>query len=481
MPLDITFGGPVLAPIRDPFLTFIIQNYTALDQLSREWPGVSGWAAIVLGLLLLADLYFLIWILFSFRRYPVVVGLRYLGAKKRGGLSVITGIAILGVALGVAALVTVLSVTSGFQEVFQEKVLGVNAHVLVMKQGINFHEYRDVMETAAEIEEVTAVAPFLFNEMLISSGTDRSIVLVKGVDPDRSGKVLDVEKYMTEPKGGDLDLLRPREGRLPGAILGSELAAKLKVKPGDRIEITSPLSTLDSTAWNSRGHAPRSQRFEVTGIFNAGFDEYDRRLVYIELTRAQAFFDHGDVVIGVEMRIENINHAPQVAKELEAKLGSQVYNIIHWYKLNESLFDALEIQKVVLSLILAIIILVAAINIIGTLHMTVYDKTREIAILRSMGSSAGDILRIFLTQGMVIGLVGTLIGLLLGLVMCLLLAEYGFPLDPKVYLIHELPVKIHPMEFYWTGQIALFITFISTILPSLWATRLRPVEGLRYE
>ena len=481
MPDEVSFGAPILTPINHPLYTLYANSKASLEAFTQDFFGISWWAAILLGFLLLVDLYFLFWILMTSRRYPTMVGLRYLKAQQSGGLSVITSIAVMGVALGVAALVTVLSVTSGFQQAFQEKVLGVNAHVLVTKQGIDFREYREVMKTAEEIEGVTAVAPFLFNEMMVSSGSDRAIVLVKGVDPDRSGAVLDVEKYMVQPKGGDLDLLRPQKERLPGAILGSELAEKLKVKLGDHIKLTSPLSTLDSTSWNSQGQAPKSQTFEVAGVFNAGFDEYDRRLLYVELSRAQAFFDHGDVVIGVEMKIKNISRAPLVAQELQNKLQNHLYNTIDWHKLNEDLFDALAIQKVVLSLILAIIILVAAINIIGTLHMTVYDKTKEIAILRSMGSSPGDILRIFLTKGIVIGSIGTAIGLVLGYFTCVGLSFYEFPLDPKVYLIHKLPVTMYPFEFFLTGQIAMVISFFSTILPSVWATRLRPVEGLRYE
>lgn len=481
MPLEVSFGGPILAPIRHPIETFFLQQTAALEAFTQNTLGLPIWATFLLAPLLAFDIFFLLWIVSTSRRYPTVVGLRYLGAQKRGSLSVITSIAVLGVALGVAALVTVLSVTSGFQEAFQEKVLGVNAHVLVMKQGIDFREYRDVMKTAEEIPEVTAVAPFLFNEMMVSSGADRAIVLVKGVDPDRSGAVLDVEKYMTAPKGADLDLLRPKPNKLPGAILGSELAEKLKIKIGDHIKLTSPLSTLDSTAWSSQGQSPKSQNFEVAGIFNAGFDEYDRRLVYVELSKAQGFFDHGDVVIGVEMKIKEISQAPAVAQALQDKLQNHLYNTIDWHELNEDLFEALTIQKVVLATILGIIILVAAINIIGTLHMTVYDKTREIAILRSMGSTSGDILWIFLTEGMVIGAVGTAVGLVLGYFVCVGLSFYEFPLDPKVYLIHELPVKMHPFEFFLTGQIAMIIAFVSTILPSVWATKLRPVEGLRYE
>jgi lipoprotein-releasing system permease protein len=481
MPNDVSFGAPILTPINHPFSTFFWGNYAALESLTQNALGIPAWISLLLGFLLIVDIYFIFWILMTSRRYPTMVGLRYLKAQQSGGLSVITSIAVMGVALGVAALVTVLSVTSGFQEAFQEKVLGVNAHVLVTKQGIDFREYRDVMKTAEEIDGVTAVAPFLFNEMMVSSGSDRAIVLVKGVDPDRSGAVLDVEKYMVQPKGGDLDLLRPQKEKLPGAILGSELAEKLKVKLGDHIKLTSPLSTLDSTSWNSQGQSPKSQTFEVAGVFNAGFDEYDRRLLYVELSRAQAFFDHGDVVIGVEMKIKNISRAPMVAQELQSRLQNHLYNTIDWHKLNKDLFDALAIQKVVLSLILAIIILVAAINIIGTLHMTVYDKTKEIAILRSMGSSTGDILRIFLTKGIVIGSIGTAIGLVLGYLTCVGLSFYQFPLDPKVYLIHELPVTMYPFEFFVTAQIAMAISFFSTILPSVWATRLRPVEGLRYE
>ncbi len=522
--------------------------------------------------------------------YSLVVGLRYLRSKKRKTISAITFIAVAGVALGVAALLTVMSITGGFQDAFRAKILGVNSHVLVLKYGVDFSEYREVVSHAEDLPEVAGAAPFVIHEMMLSKGSRLSGVLVKGIDPERMPKVLDLPSQMVrgsleglrmpqrmpperteaerihfegeedldaylrglhasdadaaadaqplEPigkqvpggkvapnpnaatsaaptkatpaalhvptpdemeaalAGGDVALPddaaeasafangRSKEASaetLPGVIVGAGLADSLGLKLGDEVRIISPLAGLDTSMWQPNGGAPRAMPFRVTGVFQAGFQEYDTRLVYVDLYEAERFFDHGDSVTGVEIRLDDIDAAPAVARRLEADLGGGPYHTMDWQELNHNLFTALEMQKVMLSLVIATIIFVAAFNVVATLIMIVLEKKREIAILKAMGARDSGILTIFLVQGVVIGLIGTAIGLVLGGIVSGYLSVYRFPLDPKVYLIDHLPVRISPLEFTYSVLIALGICIFATLLPSLWAARLTPADGVRYE
>jgi lipoprotein-releasing system permease protein len=569
--------------------------------------------------------------------YSLEIGLRYLRSKKRSMISVITIVAITGVALGVGALLAVLSITTGFQEEFRHKVLGVNAHVLVLKYGLDFEEYRDVIAMARGLPEVAGAAPFIINEMMLAKGDRISGVLVKGVDPEAMPTVLDLPAYMTQGSleglrrpgaapaarpdsvgtisGSDTDLdnyLRnlsradagTAEGRtdtaamdrdeyedlmqrivrgdplvdspdagtpdaaasrtpvwaegqdeqgpmaardagtgdaalaaavtveelpevdvptpdeveaylreleqaelpsdeqesevfaaeararqseddstdkLPGIVVGATLASNLGLSVDDRVTVISPLAGLDISMFSDAPRAPRSRDFRVIGVFEAGFQEYDSRLVYVDLYEAQGFTDLGDTVTGVEIRLHDLEQAPEVAHRLERQLGGGPFHTVDWEDLNHNLFTALEIQKVMLSLVIATIILVAAFNVIATLIMVVLEKKREIAILKAMGAKDHSILSIFMVQGVVIGVIGTLIGLVVGGGICWYLATYQFPLDPKVYLIDHLPVRISSLEFILTTIIALFICSAATLIPSWWAARLLPADGVRYE
>ncbi|HEX5655720.1 MAG TPA: ABC transporter permease [Polyangiales bacterium] len=503
--------------------------------------------------------------------YAISIGLRYLRSKKRKTISVITIIAVTGVALGVGALLAVMAITGGFQDAFRNKILGVNAHVLILKYGLDFSEYREVVDHAEELPEVLGAAPFVIHEMMLAKGDRLSGVLVKGVDPERLARVLDLPaqikqgsleglrlpgreppirdttqhrelldgeedldaylRALSEPvaptgkppaskpapvapvaavhvptpeemeaalAGAD-DVALPDEseetksfernkaavsapqGTLPGAIVGSALAENLGLELGDHVRIISPLAGLDTSMWDADGGAPRSLDFRVTGIFEAGFQEYDSRLVYVDLYENQRFFDHGDSVTGVELRLKDIDEAPRIARQLEADLGGGPYNTMDWRELNHNLFTALYTQRVMLSLVIATIIFVAAFNVIATLIMLVLEKKREIAILKAMGAKDSSILSIFLVQGVLIGLVGTALGLVLGGAVTGYLSLYTFPLDPKVYLIDHLPVRVSPMEFVYTVLIALGICTTAGLLPSYWAARLLPADGVRYE
>jgi lipoprotein-releasing system permease protein len=396
--------------------------------------------------------------------------------------SIFITVSVFGVVLGVACLTVVLAVTSGFQSAFRDKVLGVNAHVLVMKSTPDFANYRDVEEIARDVPGVQAVQPFMFEEMLVTRGKgELSGVALKGIDPDRVGTVLDLPKHMEDRV--DVAVLKrgPDEKGRPPLILGKELATKLKAKVGDEVTVVAPLFGIDVKSWTSSGRPPKTRKFVVAGIFHCGFDEYDRRLVYVNLAEAQDFLEQGDVVRGVEMKLDNVDQAYRVARTLEERLGGDPYVVMDWRELNNNLFTALTLQKWALLLFLAIIIIVAAFNMVASLTMLVTDKTKEIAILKAMGSTNLGVFGIFQVVGLTIGAVGTVLGVGLGLLMCELLRRYGYPLDPKVYLIDKLPVTVDPVEIGVIAIVTVVVSFLSTIYPALRAGWLPTVEGLRYE
>ena len=434
-------------------------------------------------------------------RYEIRIGWRYLYGGRRGRalFSVFTSVSVLGVVFGVAALTIVLAVTTGFQQQFRDKVLGVNAHVIVLKSQATFAEYRDVMKTAREIDpDVLAVQPFIFAEMLATHGKgELSGVAIKAIDPKLVRGVLDLDKHMIEgtvdsllfetcPPGEDPAAKPAAPGtpacmKNPPIIMGKELAHKLKAKVGDVVTVVVPLSNIDFDTWRAKASAPRTRKFTVTGVFYSGFDEYDRRLMYASLADVQALLGRGDQVMGVELKVKDVDRADQIAKDLERALGGPPYQVQDWYELNHNLFTALKLQKLVLVFILTLIIVVAAVNMVSALTMMVTDKTREIAILKSMGSTSSSVALVFQVVGIAIGGVGTIIGVTIGLTTCYVVARYGFHLDPKVYLIDRLPFEVRPLEVALVAGIAMAISIIATLVPSQSAASLRPVDGLRYD
>jgi lipoprotein-releasing system permease protein len=487
--------------------------------------------------------------------FALNLALRYMRSKKRGFISVSTVFAILGVALGTAALAAVMSVTGGFRAEFQRKVLGVNAHVMVLRA--SFRDYRQVMEKVRHIPEVIGVAPFVLNPMMIThDGRTATGVLLKGVDPELVGSVLDLPEQMVE---GSLEGLRPAaqapvpppgalptsapaglaasgtapasvrfeapelagtalpapEGRalppgsivpeggytsvlpaddvlpeaidpdpcqvagseLAGIVLGLTLKQTLKAELGDCVQVTSP--TIGYSFAGGELRPPVARQFRVIGVFQAGFEQYDSKLVYTDLREAQSFYQEGDSVTGVEMKVADVDRAREVAAQIEKELGGKLYDVVDWMELNHGLFTALRIQQILMSLVLALIILVAAFTVIATLIMVVLDKKREIATIKAMGASDGQLLRAFLYQGLLIGLAGTVFGLGFGFIVCRWILAYGFPLDPKVYFIDHLPVKMRPGEFLFTGVFAIFACLFATVWPALHAARLRPAEAFR--
>ncbi|MEK6608010.1 MAG: ABC transporter permease [Myxococcota bacterium] len=393
--------------------------------------------------------------------------------------SAFTTVSILGVALGVRTLAVVLSVTGGFEREFKVKVLGVNAHVIVMKYGVDFAEYEDVIGKARAQKGVTGAAPFVLHEMMISRGSEQTGILVKGIDPARVGSVLDAPRHLRSGSfaalraGGDI-------GALPGVLLGLGLAERLHASVGDVVQLVALGGDFASPGL-AIAEAPRSFDLRVAGLFHSGFEEYDRRLVYIDLAQSQKLVARGDVVTGVELKLSDIYASGKIARAMEKALGDGPYRVIDWKELNHNLFSALRTQKVVLALVMTLIVLVAAFNIVAALALLVVRKTREIAILKSMGLGPGGVARIFQSAGLVIGLIGAGLGVLWAIADCALVERYGYPLDPKVYLIGRLPVDPDPVELALTAGLALAICLLATVYPARRAVELRPVEGLRYE
>jgi len=553
--------------------------------------------------------------------FSLELAIRYIRSKKRAFVSVGTMFAILGVVLGVAALTIVVSVTGGFLKEFQDKVLGVNAHVLVLKHSTDFREYREVMDKVEHVKGVTGVAPFVISPMMLTHGEHTATgILLKGVDPDRMPRVLDLPKHIirgsltglrrlgtippkrqhdpldfigdvgdlesgtsslivgdrpapassanegdrgrsamtsesptsaptsrvgsgrsgvfkaieaarsksddaatrarnmdplrsktqesrsrltaattgpsgnVEPVGGyqsqlPEDDVLPSEfvedpcmnssghSTLPGIVIGKTLRENLHADLGDCIQVASP--TIGYSVSGGVIRAPVAKQFQVIAVFDAGFDQYDSKIVYTDLYESQAFLGAGDSVTGVEMRIADVDKAKGVAHEIEEKLDNGIYRTMDWEELNHGLFTALTIQKVLISLVLALIIVVAAFTVVATLIMVVLEKKREIAIIKALGASNSTVLRAFLYQGGFIGLVGTGFGIALGYAGCRGLMRYEFPLDPGVYFISRLPVRMQLSEFVWVGVFALLVCLVATVWPARYAAHLRPADAFR--
>jgi lipoprotein-releasing system permease protein len=430
--------------------------------LALATDGGSGWGIILTGIGMMGTVLFgLLWV-----------------------FSVFTTVSVLGVVLGVAAMTLVLAVTSGFQQQFQDKVLGVNAHVIIMKNNQGFSEYREIEKIAwAADSDVIAVQPFIFVEMQVTRGMGYlSGVAIKGIDPERMNSVLDVHKHMVV--GSVETLQRPisEEHPAPPIVIGQVLAEKLKAKVGDLVTVVvPPIRNVDTSSWESLAESTQSVEFEVTGIFYSGFAEYDQRLMYISLSSFQGLLDWGDKVMGIELKVKDVSRADEIAIKIDKELNSIEWTVQDWHALNKNLFTALTLQKIALVIVLTLIIAVATFNMVSALTMMVIDKTREIAILRSMGSTSGGVARVFQTVGLCIGGVGTSCGLIIGLTLCELLQRYNYRLDPKVYLIDKLPVSVNVNEVILVGAITMVISAVATWFPSVKAAALSPVEGLRYD
>ncbi|MBU0550628.1 ABC transporter permease [Myxococcota bacterium] len=387
-----------------------------------------------------------------------------------------TWLSTLGVALGVLALVGGFSVTRGFERAFQEKILGLTAHVLVRDFGIRFEAHREVATRIEGVEGVLGTSPMTFSEAMISAKGGTTGVIIKGILPQRARRVLEVPEYMIE--GDLLDLEGRREG-LPGLIVGAELAEKINVKRGDILNLISPLKSPDPDEWNAGSATPSAQPFQVRGVFRAGFHEYDARLAYMALPEAQAFFGLGDNVLGIEVAVADPLRAEAAAEAIREALGMADFQVKAWQKQNKNLFASLMYQRVAILIVLSVMVLLAACNVAAMLIMLVLERRKEISILKAMGAKSGGILRLFILEGMSIGAMGTALGLVLAYGLFVGLLSSGIALDPSVYGIARLPIIFSPLDYLSAAIGATLITFGATILPALRAARQPPVEGIR--
>ncbi len=407
-----------------------------------------------------------------------------------------TLISIAGVAVGVWALIVVLSVMSGFSADLKQKILGHNAHGMVLTYGQDeFGDWPEIRKKTLAVPGITGATPFLYNEVMLATGENVTAAILKGIDISTVGTVTDLPQSVqsgnldwvahpdripapdrTGQAGEAAEARRPAPGKaLPGIVLGRELAHSLRLFVGDQVNVVSPLGDLGPA-----GPQPKSRAFRVAGIFFSGMYEYDSKLAYIDLGEAQRFMGT-ETVTGLEVKVQNIDAARSVLDRVVFALGGWPYRARDWGELNRSLFAALQQEKVVMAVILGFIVLVATFTIVATLIMTVLEKRREIAVLKSMGAGMPSIMKIFVTEGVVIGGVGAIFGLILGLGTCLLIDKVGIPLNPEIYYINNLPVVVDPSQLTLVTLAALVLSYLATLIPATKAARLHPVDGLRSE
>ena len=420
--------------------------------------------------------------------YELFVSLRHLKAKRtQKFISLNTWISVGGVALGVMALIVVIAVMSGFGKDLRDKILGTNSHVVVSNiSRTSMGDYEVIIKKIMRTEGVNAAAPFILSQVMLTYGSNSKGVVVRGVDPEREAGVSDLEKNLVQ---GSLNMLEGPEKSLgkprrAGIILGRELAHRLGVQREDVVSMISPASRV-----TPMGLIPKIKLFQVVGFFESGMFEYDSNLAFVSIHAAQKFFSMKGKVSGIEIQVREIERADKIAKEIQSSLGFP-YHARDWMRMNKNLFSALRLEKIVMFIILILIILVAAFNIVSTLFMVVMEKSKEIAILKSMGASRFSIMKIFSFQGLIIGVTGTAIGCVGGFTIVPNLNEIvgfietlfgitAFPSD--VYYLDKLPSKIEYFDSFLIVIFSIIICFLASLYPAWRASRMDPVEGLRYE
>jgi lipoprotein-releasing system permease protein len=416
---------------------------------------------------------------FGLQPLSLFIGRRYLRAKRQNNfISFISLVSMAGIALGIAALITVLSVMNGFQKEVRAKILGVTSHIQVMGFDGGLTNWRDVVDITKRQPEIAGAAPFVMGQGLLTYSQNVRGIGVRGIDPVLESEVADLGSNM---KVGQLADLKPGEY---GIVLGSELSRALQVQVGTKLQLVVPQGSVTPA-----GMVPRMRSFTVVGIFSSGHYEYDLNLALVHIKDAQTLFRLDDAVSGVRLKVNDTDRAPLIARELGRTLKIDGY-VTDWTQQNATYFRAVQIEKRMMFIILTLIIAVAAFNLVSTLVMVVTDKHPDIAILRTLGATPGTIMRIFIVQGAMVGLIGTLIGVVGGVLLALNISDVvsfmeriiGTPiLSPEVYFIKELPSDLKANDVWSISLIAFAMALVATLYPSWRASKVNPAEALRYE
>jgi lipoprotein-releasing system permease protein len=414
-----------------------------------------------------------------FRPWEIYLGLRYTRAKRRNHfISFISAVSMLGITLGIVALIVVLSVMNGFHKEVRERILGMASHATIASVNAGLKNWREVMEKAEQNEHIIGTAPFVEAQGMLANGRNVSGALLRGIDPAYEGRVSEVVEAM---RRGSVDDLRPGEF---GIVLGKELAYTLGAGQGDKVTVVTPELNVTPA-----GLMPRLKRFKVVGIFEMGMSDYDRSMALLHIRDAAKLMRLKEDVTGVRLKLDDMWLAPRVARDLTRSLGGY-YRVSDWTMQHRNFFSALQTEKRMMGIILFLIVAVAAFNIVSTLVMVVTDKQSDIAILRTLGASPGSVMWIFIVQGTAIGVIGSILGMVFGVLLAMNVEaivswiEQVFQvqfLDPSIYYISRLPSDIHWDDVWLIGISAFVIALVATLYPAWRASRVQPAEALRYE
>jgi lipoprotein-releasing system permease protein len=416
-------------------------------------------------------------------RFELFVAARYLRAKRRQAVvGVITAISVIGVAAGVASLIIALAITNGMRRDLQERLVGSTSHVDLMRiAGDGIKDWRPLLERLRKVPHVVAAAPGLYEQVLVSRAQRSAGALVKGIIPADEKTVGDLLQHLV---AGSAESLEPTETQAPSSgvpqtippiVIGQDMAETLGVKVGDGVQVISPQGELTPL-----GMMPRYQKFMVVGIFKSGFYQYDSSYAFIRLKDAQSLFSEPDWISIISFKVDDLYNADKVGRAIEAEAG-QGFQTTNWMEQNRELFRALKLEQIVTFIVLALIVCVAALNILIALTMMVMEKTRDIAVLMSFGVTDGQVRKIFLMQGLLISVIGTVLGLVVGYGLSWAGGHYRFPLDASVYSIDYLPFAPRIWDGLIVAVVSLGVSLIATIYPSRSAAKVLPAEALRYE
>ncbi|HUZ96951.1 MAG TPA: ABC transporter permease [Edaphobacter sp.] len=432
-------------------------------------------------------------------RFEFFIAARYLRAKRRQAVvGVITAISVIGVAAGVASLIIALAITNGMQQDLQARLVGSTSHVDLMRiKADGIRDWRPLLEKLRKLPHVTAAAPGLYGQVLISRGVRSGGALIKGVIPADERKVGDLLQSVVAGSAAGLEPVDaadtaethvPESGRgapsseamqaaqpVPPIVIGKDLAETLGAGVGDTVQVISPQGELSPL-----GLVPRYRAFYVAGIFKSGFYQYDSTYTFVRLADAQKLFSEPDLISVISFKVDDLYHADRIGKDIERAAGPG-FETTNWMEQNRELFRALKLEQYVTFIVLALIVCVAALNILIALTMMVMEKTKDIAVLMSFGVRAEQVRRIFLLQGLLISVIGTVIGLVLGYGLSWLGGHYHLPLDASVYSIDYLPFAPRIWDAVVVGSVSLGVSLIATLYPSRSAARVLPAEALRYE